>query len=132
MSFREFGETAVMYLTRCACKPLQRSNKGLKSGGQISPQITPDTIRTISRKGINCGEPYPPPHQARYNSPRQFLKRKQCHSPDPTFRKEIAMAKANYVTGRHEDLINGVEEPFHIPASIQSHGAAIVTKEPEL
>jgi light-regulated signal transduction histidine kinase (bacteriophytochrome) len=42
------------------------------------------------------------------------------------------MAKANYVNGRHEDLINGVEEPVSIPASIQSHGAAIVIKEPEL
>jgi len=132
MSFREFGETAVIYLTSGSCKPLQRSNKGLKSGGQISPQITPDTIWTIGRKGLNCGESYRPPHQARYNSTRQFLERKQGHSPDPTFRKEIAMAWANYINGRHEGLINGEEEPCRIPVSIQSHGAAIVIKEPEL
>jgi len=42
------------------------------------------------------------------------------------------MAKASYIYGRHEDLINGEEEPSPIPVSIQSHGAAIVIKEPEM
>lgn len=42
------------------------------------------------------------------------------------------MARANYIDGSHEDLISGEEEPGLIPVSIQSHGAAIVIKEPEL
>jgi light-regulated signal transduction histidine kinase (bacteriophytochrome) len=42
------------------------------------------------------------------------------------------MAKGNYIDSHHEDLINSEEEPSRIPESIQSHGAAIVIKEPEL
>jgi len=42
------------------------------------------------------------------------------------------MAKDTYVNGRHEDLTNGKEEPSAAAISIQSHGAAIVIKEPEL
>src|SRR5262245_4835673 len=42
------------------------------------------------------------------------------------------MARANYIAGRHEDLINSEEEPGQIPISIQSHGAAIVIKQTEL
>ena len=87
---------------------------------------------TIGRKGLNRGESHRPPRQAGHNSLRQFLGRKQGHSPDPTFRKEIAMAKANYNDGRHEGLIDCEEESVSIPVSIQSHGAAIVIKEPEL
>jgi light-regulated signal transduction histidine kinase (bacteriophytochrome) len=42
------------------------------------------------------------------------------------------MAKANYINGHHEGLIHCEEESVRIPVSIQSHGAAIVIKEPEL
>src|SRR5882672_2748861 len=42
------------------------------------------------------------------------------------------MARANYIDGRSEDLINIEEESSRDPESIQSHGAAIVIKEPEL
>jgi light-regulated signal transduction histidine kinase (bacteriophytochrome) len=42
------------------------------------------------------------------------------------------MAKDNYIDGRHDDLINGEEESSAAAVSIQSHGAAIVIKEPEL
>jgi light-regulated signal transduction histidine kinase (bacteriophytochrome) len=42
------------------------------------------------------------------------------------------MAKDNYIDGRHEDLINGEEEPSGDTVSIQSHGVAIVIKEPDL
>ena len=42
------------------------------------------------------------------------------------------MAKDNYIEGRHEDLINGEEEPSDAEVSIQSHGVAIVIKEPDL
>jgi len=42
------------------------------------------------------------------------------------------MARDNYINGRHEDLINGEEESSGAAVSIQSHGAAIVIKEPEL
>src|SRR2546422_10165036 len=59
----------------------------------------------------------------------------QRHPPDPTARKEIAMAKANYIDYidvRPGDPTNSEEEPGQIPLSIQSHGAAIVIKEPEL
>src|SRR5262245_27285627 len=38
----------------------------------------------------------------------------------------------NYIEGRHEDLINGEEEPSDAAVSIQSHGVAIVIKEPDL
>ena len=42
------------------------------------------------------------------------------------------MARDNYINGRHEDLINGEEESSGAAVSIQSHGAAIVIKAPEL
>jgi light-regulated signal transduction histidine kinase (bacteriophytochrome) len=42
------------------------------------------------------------------------------------------MANDNYIDGRHEDLINGEEEPSGPAVSIQSHGVAIVFKEPDL
>ncbi|HEV2667496.1 MAG TPA: GAF domain-containing protein, partial [Blastocatellia bacterium] len=42
------------------------------------------------------------------------------------------MARANYIDGSHEDLINSEEGQGQIPISIQSHGAAIVIKETEL
>jgi light-regulated signal transduction histidine kinase (bacteriophytochrome) len=42
------------------------------------------------------------------------------------------MANDNYIDGRHEDLINGEEEPSGAVVSIQSHGVAIVIKEPDL
>jgi len=42
------------------------------------------------------------------------------------------MANDNYIDGRHEDLINGEEEPSDAAVSIQSHGVAIVFKEPDL
>ena len=42
------------------------------------------------------------------------------------------MPWANYINGRHEGLIDCEEESVRIPVSIQSHGAAIVIKEPEL
>jgi len=42
------------------------------------------------------------------------------------------MAKDNYINGRHEDVINGEEEECGAAVSIQSHGAAIVIKAPEL
>src|SRR5262249_19165543 len=133
MSFREFGETAVIYLTVAAARePLQRRIQGLNCGNQISPQNTPNGIWTIGGKGLNHGESGRSPRQARYNSPRQFLRRNRRHPHDPTSRKEIVMARANYIDGRHEDLINGEEEPSRIPESIQSDGAAIVIKEPEL
>jgi light-regulated signal transduction histidine kinase (bacteriophytochrome) len=42
------------------------------------------------------------------------------------------MAKDNYIEGRHEDLINGEEEPSGAAVSIQSHGVAIVINEADL
>ena len=42
------------------------------------------------------------------------------------------MAMDNYIEGRHEDLINGEEEPSGAAVSIQSHGVAIVINEADL
>src|SRR5262245_43077850 len=42
------------------------------------------------------------------------------------------MPLANYINGRSEALLNGKEELRPAPDSIQSHGAVIVIKEPEL
>jgi len=42
------------------------------------------------------------------------------------------MAKDNYIEGRHEDLINGEGESSGAAVSIQSHGVAIIIKEPDL
>src|SRR5215510_6479656 len=132
MSFREFGETAVIYLTGAVGEPLQRRNKGLNSGDQISPKNKPDGTRTIGAKGLLSSELNRPVRQVRYKSASQFLHRNQRHPPDHTSWKEIAMAKDNYIDGRHEDSINGEEESSGAAVSIQSHGAAIVIKEPEL
>src|SRR5215475_2533812 len=132
MSFREFGETAVIYLTGAVGEPLQGRNKGLNFSNKISPQNTPDGAWTIGGKGLLPGELNRPARQARYKSTRQFLHRNQRHPPDHTSWKEIAMANDNYIDGRHEDLINGEEEPSEAAVTIQSHGVAIVIKEPDL
>src|SRR5262245_36768061 len=132
MSFREFGETAVIYLTGAVGEPLHRRNKGLNLGNQISPQNTPDGNWSTGGKWLNPIGLYRPARQARYKSTRQFLHRNQRHPPDHTSWEEIAMAKDNYIAGRHEDLINGEEEPSGAEVSIQSHGVAIVIKDPDL
>src|SRR5262245_8279013 len=132
MSFREFGETAVIYLTGAVREPLQRRNKGLNFGNQIPPQNTPDGNWTIGRKGLISSELNRPARQVRYKFTRRSLHRNQRHPLDHTSWKEIAMANDNYIDGRHEDLINGEEEPSGAAVSIQSHGAAVVIKEPEL
>ena len=56
MSFREVGETAVIYLTGAGSEPFQRRDKSLKFGGQISLLNTPDGIRTIGGKRLTFGE----------------------------------------------------------------------------
>jgi light-regulated signal transduction histidine kinase (bacteriophytochrome) len=132
MSYRKFGETVIIRLPGAGRKPFQRRDKSLKFGGQISPQNTPDGIRTIGGKGLALGESDRPLCQCRYSPLRQFLHRNRSHPPDPTSWKEIAIARANHIDGRHEELINGEEEPIPIPVSIQSHSAAIVIKEPEM
>src|SRR5262245_9650672 len=110
MSFREFGETAVIYLTGAVGEPLQRRNKGLNSGDQISPKNKPDGTRTIGAEGLLSSGLNLPVHQGRYKSASQFRHRDQRQTPDHTAWKEIAMAKDNYIDGRHEDSINGEEE----------------------
>src|SRR5262252_2299282 len=132
MSFREFGETAVIYLTGAVGEPLQSSNKGLNFGNQISRQNTPDGSWTIGGNGLLPSELNRPARQVGYKSTSQFLHRNQRHPPDHTSWKEIAMARDNYIDGRHEDLINGEEESGGAAVLIQSHGAAIVIKAPEL
>jgi light-regulated signal transduction histidine kinase (bacteriophytochrome) len=132
MNFREFGETAVMYLTGIVGEPLQKRDKGLNFNNRISPKNTPYGISTIGGKGLKRGGSDRLPCQSKHNSPRQLSHRNQRHSPDPTSWKEIAMARANYIDGRHEGLINGEEETSGPPVSIQSHCAAIVIREPEL
>ena len=95
MSFRENGETAVIYLTGAVGEPLHRRNKGLNLGNQISPQNTPDCIWSTGGKWLNPIGLNHPARQARYKSTRQFLHRNQRHPPDHTSWKEIAMAEDN-------------------------------------
>src|SRR5215475_6008195 len=121
MSFRENGETAVIYLTGAVGEPLQRRNKSLNFGNRLSPQNTPDSIWSTGGKGLNPIGLYGPARQARYKSTHQFLHRNQRHPPDHTSWEEIAMAKDNYIEGSHEDLINGEDEPSGAEVSIQSH-----------
>jgi len=132
MSYRKFGETVIIRLPGAGSKPFQRRDKSLKLGGQISPQNTPDCIRTIGGNGLTLGESDRTPRQCQNNSLRQSLHRNRRHPPDPTLWEEISIARANYFDGGHEDFINGEEEPSPIPVSIQSHSAAIVIKEPEM
>src|SRR5262245_2683348 len=125
MSFREIGEKAVIYLTGTVGEPLQMRNKGLNFDNQISPQNTPDGTWTIGGKALNQSGLTRPARQVRYKSTRQFLQRNQRHPPDHTSWKEMAMASDNYIDGRHEDLINGEEEPSGAAISIQSYGVVI-------
>src|SRR5215813_13587575 len=54
------------------------------------------------------------------------------NSTPNTISKETAMVKTQCVDGRQADLTDCVEDPIRISGLIQSHGAMIVIKEPEL